>query len=202
MKKDSGTQIKPIISLGVSGEQGSFSEAAGRLYAANCHFSPEITYLTDMEGVLLALDQGTIEIGIFPVVNLRGGLVRMAFEAMGRYPFKIRDELWFEVHQCLLVLPGMQLKDIKKIVSHSQAIRQSKEYIATHLNHPELIEWQDTAKAARELSEGTLPEGSAVIAPELAASVYGLEILAKNIETDKPNLTAFIIVEKETYDRH
>ncbi len=186
--------MKNIIKLGVSGEQGSFSEAAGRLYARNQKLDVDIDYLVDMEGVLAAVEKGSIELGIIPVINLRGGLVRMAFEAMGKHLFQIIDELWFEVHQCLLGQHGTQLKDIKYIVSHYQAIAQSKEYIEKNLNTPELIEWQDTAKAARELSEGKLPPGSAVIAPELAATVYGLEILAKNIETDKPNLTAFIIV--------
>jgi prephenate dehydratase len=188
--------MQPTILLGVSGERGSFSEAAGRLYALNHNFNPHIEYLTDMEGVLAAVEAGRVERGIFPVANLRGGLVRMAFEAMGRHPFKIIDEFWFEIHQCLLGTPGMGLDQITKIVSHSQAIKQSQKYITENLKNPELIEWQDTAKAARELSEGKLPEGCAVIAAELAASVYGLEVLACNIQTDNPNLTAFIIVEK------
>jgi prephenate dehydratase len=189
-------KMPQTIKLGVSGERGSFSEAAGRLYAANQKLEVEIDYLIDMEGVLASVEKGSIDLGIIPVINLRGGLVRMAFEAMGKHLFQIIDELWFEVNQCLLVQPGTQLKDIKNIVSHYQAIAQSKEYIEKNLNAPELIEWQDTAKAARELSEGKLPPDSAVIAPELAASVYGLEVLAKNIETDQPNLTAFIIVKQ------
>ncbi len=180
--------------IGVSGDEGSFSEQAGLLYAKSIGIHPVLDYLIDMEGVLSAVENGMVDLGIFPVVNLRGGLVRMAYDAMGNYKFKVIDELWLHVHQCLLVKPGVNLQQIETIVSHSQAIAQCKDYLQKNLNHAELIEWQDTAKAARELSQGKLSATSAVIAPERAAILYGLEVMARNIQDDDPNLTAFIIV--------
>ncbi len=183
-----------MVRLGVSGDAGSFSEEAGLLYAKNSNIHPTLDYLIDMEGVLAAVENGTVDSGIFPVVNLRGGLVRMAFDAMGNHKFKVIDELWLNVHQCLLVKPGTAASQIKTIVSHPQAIAQCGQYVQKKFAHIELIEWQDTAKAAKELSQGKLHSSSAVIAPERAASLYGLEVMAKNIQDDNPNLTAFIIV--------
>jgi prephenate dehydratase len=189
--------MNTLLKLGISGDAGSFSEEAALLYAKNLSIQVSLDYLIDMEGVLAAVETGTVDRGIFPVVNLRGGLVRMAYDAMGKYQFQMLDELWLEVHQCLLVHPGVTRKQIKHIVSHSQAIAQCRNYLEKHFNDLSLIEWQDTATAAKELSQGQLGPTTAVIAPERAAILYGLEIIAKNIQDDNPNLTAFIIVNKQ-----
>ena len=189
--------MNTLLKLGISGDAGSFSEEAALLYAKNLSIHVSLDYLIDMEGVLAAVENGTVDRGIFPVVNLRGGLVRMAYDAMGKHQFRVIDELWLQVQQCLLVKPGVTTKQIKHIVSHSQAIAQCRNYLEKHFNGLHLIEWQDTAKAAKELSQGQLGSTTAVIAPERAAKLYGLEMIAKNIHDDNPNLTAFIIVNKQ-----
>lgn len=186
-----------LIKLGVSGALGSFSEEAGLLYAEKIEITPKINYLLDMEGVLAAVECGSIDIGIFPVVNLCGGLVRMAYDAMGKHKFKVIDELWLEVQQCLLIKPDTDIKHIKKIVSHSQAIAQCKKYLQKNFKVAELIESQDTALAAKELAEGKLSAECAVLAPARSAVIYGLEIFAQNIQDTNPNLTAFIIVKQD-----
>lgn len=183
-----------MMKFGVSGDAGSFSEEAALLYAKKIRINPNLEFLIDMEGVLCAVENRSVDIGIFPVVNLRGGLVRMAFDAMGKHQFQVIDELWLTVQQCLLVKPGTTINNINKIISHSQAIAQCKQYIQKNFSNVELIEWQDTAKAAKELSQGLLHEFSAVIASEHAARLYGLNVIAANIQDDNPNLTAFIIV--------
>jgi prephenate dehydratase len=190
--------IKNHITLGVSGEMGSFSEQAGLLYAEKMGIQPNLVYLTDMENVLAALETGQVDIGIFPVVNFRGGLVTMAFEAMGNHLFTPVDEIWLDVHQCLLAMPGTKSSDIKKIVSHYQALAQCKRFLQQEFKEAKLIEWDDTAKAAKDLSQGKLSKTNAVIAPERSAHVYQLDILAKNIQDDHPNLTAFIVAKQHT----
>lgn len=187
--------MKKLI-LGVSGDSGSFSEEAGLLYARRINADPQLVYLTDMSGVLAALNYDEIEIGIFPVVNSRGGLVTMAFDAMGKYPFQMIDEVWLDVHQCLLVRSGTAIEQIEKIVSHPQALAQCERYLLREFKHAALIEWQDTAKAAHDLAAGTLGENTAVIAPERAADVYGLEVVIRSIQDARPNLTTFIVVKK------
>lgn len=184
------------IKIGVSGDAGSFSEEAGLIYAQREGFEPEIVYAIDMEGVLNGLDNKQFDYGIFPVVNSRGGLVQTAFEAMGKHMFNLVDELWLEVQQCLMVLPGTTKDSIKNIATHPQAISQCERYIKKEFSEAKLINWEDTAKAARDLSAGVLSKDTAVIAPARAAKLYGLEILEKNIQDNHPNLTTFIIVKK------
>lgn len=183
-----------LIKLGVSGEAGSFSEEAGLVYAKSVNVQFQMHYLIDMEGVLAAIESKVIDWGIFPVVNMHGGLVRMAFDAMGKYSFKVIDELWFPVQHFLLAKPDVSLQQINRIYSHSQGLLQCRHYLQRNFDHMELIEWQDTAKAAKELAQGILTEDSAVIAPQRAASIYKLQILAEHIQDESPNLTAFIIV--------
>ncbi|MEK7624099.1 MAG: prephenate dehydratase domain-containing protein [Patescibacteria group bacterium] len=184
------------LKIGVSGDAGSFSEEAGRLYLIRQGIEGGIVYATDMEGVLARLDDGSIDLGIFPVVNSQGGLVRQAFDAMGQHIFAVVDELWFEVQQCLLVLPGVKRSDITQIVSHPQALIQCERYINREFKSASGVEWADTAKAANDLKNGVLPATSAVIAPARCANLYQLEILERNIQDMRPNLTTFIIVKK------
>lgn len=187
---------KNILKLGVSGDPGSFSEEAGLLYAKKLNLQTILHYLLDMNGVLNALQNGMIDLGIFPVVNSKGGLVRMAFEAMGKYNFKLIEELPMHIQQCLLVKKGVVREQIINIISHSQALIQCKTYLQKHYNHATLTEWQDTAKAAKDLSQDLLPPFTAVIAPLQSAKLYGLETLDKNIQDVNPNITTFIIVER------
>ena len=182
--------------IAVSGDAGSFSEEAGLLYAQREGIDPEIIYAIDMEGVLEKVAKGEAEFGIFPVVNSRGGLVETAFEAMGRHLFAMKDEVWMEVHQCLMALPSVKKEDIKKIATHPQAISQCERYIKREYPQAELVDWEDTAKAAKDLVEGILTKDTAVIAPARSAQIYNLELLAKGIQDAHPNLTTFIAVKK------
>ncbi|MBT3539281.1 chorismate mutase [Candidatus Parcubacteria bacterium] len=183
--------------ISVSGEAGSFSEEAGLLYAQRQGLeNPEIVFSIDMEGVLKSVTIGEAEYGVFPVVNSRGGLVQTAFEAMGKYNFSLVDELWFEVYQCLMVSPGVEKKEITNITTHPQAISQCERYIKREFPNAKLNDWEDTAKAAKDLAEGLLSRDTAVIAPARSAQIYKLDLLDKGIQDNHPNLTTFIVVKK------
>lgn len=182
------------IMFGVSGEKGSFSEEAALKYAKQHKLNPCLVYLIDMEGVLDALGKGNIDLGIFPVVNLQGGLVKTAFDAMGKHLFKYTDELWLHVHQNLLVLPGISFKQISRIVSHPQGFLQCKNYLEKTFDGIQRLDWVNTARAAIDLAEGRLDPSSAVIASKRCAELYGLEVLVENIEDSDLNLTAFVVV--------
>lgn len=182
--------------IAVSGDAGSFSEEAGLLYSQRNGLNADLFYATDMEGVLQAIDKKIANYGIFPVVNSRGGLVQPAFKAMGKHIFKYIDELWLEVYQCLIIKPGVKKSQIKKIATHSQALAQCERYIRKNFPNAQLIEWEDTAKAAYDLAKGILKKDTAVIAPARAAQIYKLKLLEKGIQDNHPNLTTFIVVTK------
>jgi prephenate dehydratase len=184
------------VRIGVSGEAGSFSEEAALVYAQRAELPASLIYLLDMEGVLAAVEAGRVELGIFPVVNVNGGLVTQAFVAMGRHLFQPMDELWHPISQCLLVLPGTSPESIDMIVSHSQALAQCTQYLQKEFQQAEHLAWSDTAQAASDLSTGKLPGSCAVIASARCAEIYQLEVLARDIQDAQPNLTAFIVAKK------
>lgn len=186
------------VLFGIAGDVGSFSEEAAFLYAQQKKIDPIFAYLLDMEGVLNAIEDGVIELGIIPVVNFLGGLVKPAFLAMGKHLFTPVDDFWHEINQCLLTRSNTDLSQIKHIVSHPQGLAQCQQFLQREFKNTGQIEWIDTAKAAKDLAKGVLPSSSAVIAPERCAELYGLEIKAKNIQDSSPNRTAFILVKKRS----
>ncbi|WP_408072700.1 prephenate dehydratase domain-containing protein [Legionella pneumophila] len=187
---------KEAFRFGVSGDIGSFSEEAALLYARKKGLNAHLVHLLDMEGVLNAIENETIDLGILPVVNLLGGLVKPAFQAMGKYSFTPIDEIWHDINQCLLVKTNTQNHKITHIVSHPQGFTQCKKFLRNKFKNAKKIEWIDTAKAAKDLAEGILPPHAAVIASARCAPLYDLKISARNIQDSHLNRTAFILVKK------
>lgn len=185
------------VQIAVSGDPGSFSEEAAHQYAQERHIDPEILFLTDMERVLTAVEAGKVDLGIFPVANQKGGLVKQALRAMGQHSFLPIDDFWLEVRQCLMVKPGVEWQQIHRIVSHPQAIAQCPTFIQQRLPGVTVVEWDDTAKAAADLSSGALSDDCAVIAPKRSAEIYKLKLMEEGIQDLKPNLTAFVVVKRK-----
>lgn len=182
--------------IGISGDIGSFSEEVGLTYASKLgDVQYELRYLIDMEGVLLALSQGQIEVGIFPFVNYNSGIVWPAFQAMGKYNFLPIDDLQLNVEQCLMALDGVSLSEIKELYSYTPAFEQCRIFIKEH--NFKLIDWGDTAKAAGDLSRGILPKTAGVVGSQAAAKHYGLKVVRKGIQDIEPNITRFIVVKMD-----
>ena len=191
-------RVEQALILGVAGDQGSFSEEAAMLYEKKTGAGYVLHYLIDMEGVLHAVANAKIDLGIFPVVNTNGGLVRAAFDAMGKYPFHVVDELWLPVNQCCLMLKTCQPEKITTIISHQQGLLQCQRYLAQHFNQAAQQEWIDTAKAARDLAAGLIAPTTAIIASSRAAELFNLKIHAQNIHDNEPNKTAFIVIKNRS----
>jgi len=103
-------------------------------------------------------------------------------------------EISHPVNHCLLCLPGQQLGDIKRVISHPQALAQCDAYLREL--KVEIVATYDTAGSAKMLREENL-KGVAAIAGEGAAELYELEVLARNIQTIKDNYTRFIALGRE-----
>lgn len=183
--------------IGVMGGEGSFSEEAARYYCAKNNLENyAIAYLITAENVLRGVAGGEINLGIFPIENSNGGIVYESVYAMAKYNFAIESMFEIDVKHCLLVRPGVNPGKINKIVSHQQALRQCRMYLKRKWPDVELEEYRDTAEAAKDLSQGVLPETAAVIAPAICATMYDLEILEESIQDLKFNFTTFIAARK------
>merc|ERR1711965_896677 len=116
----------------------------------------------------------------------------MGFE----YRLNIYSEYFQKIEHNLLALPGVKLSDIKDVYSHGQALSQCSSFIKSN----NLIEHvrADTAGSAEMISKAK-DKTKAAIASSLSASTYNLEIIQKNIENEKGNLTRFLIMGKDIF---
>ncbi len=188
---------RDLIRIGALGAPGSFSEEAARAYSERECLAYEVVNMSDFDDVLVALDEQRLELGVLPVSNSVGGLVRGSFEAMGRYTFQPVGQISLDVRHSLLVRsPEVAVKSVERIVSHPQAIAQCSGYLSRELPGREWMEWSDTASAARDLSTGRLDAGVAVIASMRAATTYRLHVIATDIQDDPKNETRFVIVRR------
>lgn len=150
--------------------------------------------------VFVAVAKGEVELGVVPVENSLAGMVQQAMDLLPETDLHIIGEVIVRVQHQLLALPGVKLSDIKRVHSHPQALAQCDGFIASHGLVP--VNAFDTAGAAQELTKrGATDE--AVIASKRAAELYGLEVLASNIEDEDFNYTRFLVlsrVEREVQD--
>ncbi len=185
------------MKIGISGAHGSFSEEAAATYVRNEKIEgAEIVPLVSVEGVLSALEAGSIDTGIFPVENSNGGIVIEAVYAMAKHLFSVEKMFEIDVHQNLLVLPGTNPEQITKIASHDQALKQCRMYLKRKWPGVDLVPYPDTAKAAEDLANGTLSKDTAAIASKRAAELYKLDILEESIQDLKFNYTSFVVAKK------
>ena len=180
--------------IGISGVAGSFTEAAANTYAGDTPV--ELEFLTHAGAVLDAVVEGRVEVGIFAIENSNGGVVTEYLPAIAEHQFSIDKIFEIPVDHMLLVQKGTHASDITTIVSQRQALRQCRMYLARQWPNVEVQEYIDTATAAKDLSEGTLPATAAVVASARAADVYGLDILETKIQDLKFNYTVFIAAKK------
>ena len=179
--------------IGVSGDAGSFSEQASLKYvAANAIAEYSLNYLIDMDGVLAALARAEIDIGVFPFLNSTSGVVWPAFCAMGKYNFVPITEIQLTIEQCLIAKRTTTLAEIQELYSYPPAFEQCKIFIQRY--GFKLVNWGDTARAARDLAAGLLPAHAAVVGSAAAAKHYGLTLLQAGIQDLQENITHFMVV--------
>ena len=131
---------------------------------------------------------------IIPIENSIAGRVADIQYLMNKYKLQIYAEHFHKVSHNLLVKPGTQMKNLKYVRSHSQAISQCQKIINEYKLDPIIA--ADTAGSAKFISEN-LADDEAAIASTLAAKIYNLEVLKNNIEDDKKNVTRFLIMGKK-----
>ena len=184
-----------MITIGIQGGKGSFSEEAASEFAKNHGITDtEVIYQISSKSVLGGVENGVTDYGIIAMENAQGGVVIESVEALAKHRCKIVEMFHITVNQNLLGLAGTYVGDVTEIHSHQQALRQCKNYLSEHFWTRPLIEEDDTAEAARRLSEGKLPPTAGVIANKTCADLYDLEVLQESIHDLKHNLTLFLAV--------
>ncbi|MFX0557441.1 prephenate dehydratase [Maribacter sp. CXY002] len=135
---------------------------------------------------------GEADKGIMAIENSIAGSIIPNYALVNNNNLHIIGEHYLNIHHNLMVLKGQKFEDIKEVSSHPMALLQCKEFFKAY-PHIRLVEDVDTAETAKRIQEQNLKDVAA-IAPKVAAQLYGLDIVADNIQTIANNATRFIIV--------
>ncbi len=169
------------------GDPGAFSEEAARVLFPEVEAVPHRT----LHEVFDAVTSGRARYGVVPVENSQAGSINEAYDLLAACGAWIVGEAVVRVAHALLALPGTRLEDVRVVSSHPQALAQCQEFLAGL--DAEVVAVFDTAGAARRIADQRR-SGEAAVASERAAELYGLEVLARGIQTDPGNRTRFAAI--------
>jgi len=181
---------RKTICASFQGEHGAYSEQAAYDYFGELiRTKPNAT----LNAVFRAAEDGSVDFGVVPAENSIEGTVNQTYDLLLQSPLKISGEIKIRISHCLLAPPGTKLQDIRKVYSHPQALAQCHTFLDKLQVAVEPT--YDTAGSAKLIREGGLLNVAA-IASARAASLYGLDILQREIEDDPENYTRFFVVGK------
>jgi prephenate dehydratase len=143
--------------------------------------------------VFAALDAGKIDAAVIPLENTLAGSVHENYDLLLKYPAEITAETSVRVVHNLIAPPGVSFHAIRKVYSHPVALNQCQDLFASH-PRMERTPFYDTAGSVKMIMEQKPADGAA-IASELAAQIYGANILKRGIEDDRQNFTRFFLLE-------
>jgi len=154
----------------------------------------EAAACASFEDVFAAVEQGNADLAMIPIDNSLAGRVADIHHFLPTSSLHIVAEHFLRIRFALMALPEAGLDTIKTVHSHVHALGQCRRVIREHDLQPVIS--GDTAGAAREVAEAGDPT-QAAIAPPLAAEIYGLRILADDIEDEDHNTTRFVVLSRD-----
>lgn len=156
--------------------------------------SVELSYCNSFTQLANQLVSGQVDQAIMAIENSIAGALLPNYALIDTNSFKISAEYYLSISHNLMALPGSSLGAISEVQSHPMALLQCSEYFT---GYPQLtlIEADDTASVASRIAKHNLT-GVAAIAPKVAAELYGLEIIAPDIQTLANNATRFVVISR------
>lgn len=178
------------MKVAFQGEPGAYSEQAIFDYFGNVETLPCESFDVVFDSVV----SEKCDLALIPIENSLAGSIHQNYDLLLRHDLHIVGEYLLRVQHCLIVNPGVKRDDIRKAISHPQALGQCADYLRSHGIKAEQA--YDTAGSVKMLKEsGAL--GVAAIASKRAAELYGMQILEEGIEDNAENYTRFLAVGRE-----
>jgi chorismate mutase/prephenate dehydratase len=180
------------LKIAYLGPEGTFSQSA-----VQKHFGHSVIALpmASIEEVFGEVENGNADFGVVPVENSTEGSVHHTLDMFLTTPLKICGEIELRIHQNLLARSS-DLAQIERVYSHPQSLAQCRGWLRRNLPRAERIPVSSNAEAARRARNA---DDAAAIAGQQAAQVYGLRVLAHNIEDRPDNSTRFLVLGRELF---
>jgi prephenate dehydratase len=187
----------PAPTVGFLGPPGTFSEEA--LLSEPDLAGARVVPLPSFPEVIAAVEDGRVELGFLALENSIEGTVNANLDALiFDGDLLIIREVVFTVHQNLLAPAGTRLDEVKRVLSFPHATAQCRRWLAANLPGVEEVAATSTAEGVRLVGEEPSP-GTAAIGTRLAASLYGLTVLATDIEDHDDNATRFVLIARQEH---
>lgn len=171
------------------GEMGTFShKACTQYFGDQVTAVPAPSFKTIFEGI----KNGEVDFGIVPVENSLTGSIHENYDLLLEYNLKIVGEITLRIIHHLIGKPGVEIENIKRVLSVSMAFQQCRQFLERH-DGWELVMVKDTAGAVKAVSEAQSMTDAAIASKE-AAAIHGMEVIAEGIETNPRNYTRFVII--------
>lgn len=178
--------------IAIQGIKGSFHhQVAGEYFGAES----ELEECMSFPELVQSLVNNTAGIGIMALENSIAGSIIPNYALIDRNNLHIIGEHYLDIRMNLMVLKGQKLDDIKEVHSHPIALLQCADFFSQY-PHIKLVESVDTAETAERINKNKLKDIAAVGSP-IAAQLFGLVIIAKDIHTIKSNKTRFVVVKTQ-----
>ncbi|MEW5940601.1 MAG: prephenate dehydratase [Chloroflexota bacterium] len=175
------------MKVAYQGKDGAYSQQAVFEYFG----AAEAVSCPSFEAVFDAVVSGECENGMIPIENSVAGSIHQNYDLLLRHNLSIVGEHLLRVRHCLIALPGVKKGEIKKAVSHPQALGQCAGYLRRNNIQPEV--GADTAGSVL-LVKNAGERTTAAIASRRAAQIYDMEIIEEGIEDDPQNYTRFLVI--------
>ena len=185
-----------VKTIAIQGGYGAFHEIAAHHFFQGEQI--EILPRNTFRDMVSSLKSQKCDFGIMAIENSLAGSILPNYSLIINTRMHIIGEIYLRIKQNLVALPGVKIEDLKEVYSHPMAILQCQDFFDAHPGI-RLIESIDTAFSAEEIAQKKLADTGA-ISSRLAAEKYGLDILAKSIETNKMNYTRFLILAENGID--
>jgi len=176
--------------IAFQGELGAYSHQACR----ETYPEMEAVACRTFEDAIDLVRRGEAELAMLPVENSTYGRVADIHHLLPQSGLYIVNEAFVRVRINLLALPGTKLEEITHAMSHTMLLGQCRGFLVEHGIHR--VTGADTAGSARQVAEERKPQIGA-LASELAGEIYGLDVLARDIEDEGNNTTRFLIMSRE-----
>jgi prephenate dehydratase len=172
------------------GEPGAYSEQAVFGYFGSVATVP----CESFDLVFESVNSGNCDSGLIPIENSLAGSIHQNYDLLLRNTLHIVGEYLLRVRHCLIALPGVKKSDLKKAISHPQALGQCAAYLRNLGLEPGTV--YDTAGSVKMLKESGARD-TAAIASRRAAEIYGMQALEEGIEDNPENYTRFLVIAPE-----
>lgn len=178
--------------IAIQGYRGAFHHEATEIHFGK---TVELVECDTFEQLVDSVISGRANHGVMAIENSVVGCIIPNFTLLRESGLVVNGEIYLRISQNLMALANQSIFDLQQVQSHSMAIAQCKPFFKQY-PHIQLIDSIDTALSAKLISQNHWV-GTGTIGSELAASLYGLEIIANSIETNKENFTRFLVISRQ-----